>query len=248
LRETKASVYIASKIPPKNMRWPAGHNIPARETFPPEWIVSNVEQSLRNLGVERLDLVQFHVWSDTWMKQDDWWEAVEKLKRQGKIRFWGVSINDHEPDSALELVRSGRADSVQVIFNIFDQSPVRHLFPLCREKSVAVIARVPFDEGSLTGTFTENTVFEEGDWRADYFKGRLPEIVARVSQIKPLLSDQAPSFAQAALKFCLSFPAVSTVIPGMRKVSNVEQNVLASDGRLLPPDLLERLKPHAFYQ
>nr|HRY30163.1 aldo/keto reductase [Elusimicrobiota bacterium] len=143
-REKKpTNVYVASKIPPKNNGWPARHDTLARQVFPKDWIVSCLDKTLRNLSLERIDLIQFHVWSDSWMREDEWWETVESLKKTGKIRLWGVSINDHEPESALELVRSGRADSVQVIYNIFDQSPAEKLFPLCLEKNTAVIVRVP---------------------------------------------------------------------------------------------------------
>lgn len=243
-----APPFLATKIPPKNGRWPARADTPVREVFPSDWIAACAERSLKNLGVERLDLLQFHVWTDAWMDQDGWWEAVEKLKRDGKIRLWGASLNDRQPASALRLVSSGRADSVQVVFNIFDQSAADRILPLCREKGVAVIARVPFDEGSLTGTLTENTTFPPGDFREGYFRGRLGEAVRRVSDLKFLLSENTPTIPRAALKFCLSFPAVTTVIPGMRKARHVDENASASDGLPFPPALLEKLKSHRWYQ
>ncbi|MBI4396245.1 MAG: aldo/keto reductase [Elusimicrobia bacterium] len=246
LKERAEDVFIATKVPPKNWKWPASHAVPVKEVFPENWIVECAEKSLRNLGVERLDLLQFHVWSDTWMDQDGWWDAVDKLKKDGKVRLWGVSINNHEPDSALRLAGSGKADSVQVIYNIFDPSPAEALFPLCREKGVAVIVRVPFDEGGLTGAFTRETKFEEGDFRRDYFSGRLADVVERVEKLKPLLLKEAGSLPEAALKFCLSHPAVSTVIPGMRKAEHVEANVRASDGKTLSCETLDRLKEHAW--
>jgi aryl-alcohol dehydrogenase-like predicted oxidoreductase len=248
LAETRAPASVASKVPPKDGRWPALPAIPAKEAFPGDWIVSCTEQSLKNLGVERLDLIQFHVWSDAWMTQQEVWRpAVERLKQDGKIRFWGVSINDLQPDSALQLVDSGFADSVQVIYNIFEQAPADKLFPLCQKKGVAVIVRVPFDEGSLTGAFTLDTVFDDQDFRKDYFGGgRLAQAVRRVEALRPLFQEQGMSVAQGALRFCLSHPAVSTVIPGMRKPAHVEENVRAAESPPLPPDFRGHLKKHAW--
>jgi aryl-alcohol dehydrogenase-like predicted oxidoreductase len=248
-RENKdRDLFVASKIPPKNYRWPAARGSDVRDSFPADWIVSSTETSLKNLGLERIDVMQFHVWTDGWLAQsEEWLPAVERLKRDGKIRLWGVSINDHEPDTALELVRSGLADSVQVILNLFDQTPAERLLPLCREKNVAAIARVPFDEGSLTGAFTADTTFEEGDFRRNYFAGRMPEVLRRVDALRFLVGETgAETLAQAALKFCLSFSAISTVIPGMRKPSRVAENVRASDGRYFGADLLAKLKAHAW--
>lgn len=240
-------VYVATKIPPKNMRWPASHEIPVQEVFPASHILEYTEKSLQNLKSDCIDLQQLHVWSDTWMHQGDWLEELAKLKEQGKVRWIGVSINDHEPDTALEIVSSGIIDSVQVIYNIFDQSSEEKLFPLCQEKGVAVIVRVPFDEGSLTGTLTPQTVFHKEDWRKRYFKGdRLQETCQKVEKLKFLIRDEIKTLSQAALKFCLSHPAVSTVIPGMRKSKHVEENCKASDGKLLKPEELQELKKHAW--
>lgn len=246
LRETRANARVASKVPPKNFRWPAAPDSLARDVYPAGWIIESVEKSLRNLRMERMDLVQFHVWADGWLKEDEWWEAVQKLKKDGKIAFWGVSVNDNRPESAVKLAESGRADSLQVIYNIFEQAPAERLLPLCQKSRTAVIARVPFDEGSLTGTFRADTVFEEGDFRRNYFKDRLPEVVKRVDRLRFLLQEGPKTLAEAALKFCLSHPAVSTVIPGMRRPARVEENAAASDGHLLSPALLARLKEHAW--
>lgn len=177
----------------------------------------------------------------------DWLEAVEKLKQQGKIKYFGVSINDHEPDSALKIVESGIVDSVQVIYNIFDQTPEKKLFPACKKHSVAVIARVPFDEGSLTGTLTPDTQFPKGDWRKNYFKGdRLKQTCKRVEKIRSLTQNSGCTLPQIALKFCLEHSAVSTVIPGMRKIHHVEDCCTASDGKFLTSEILTELKKHAW--
>lgn len=247
-KETKQPIYLASKIPPENRQWPARHGSPVKESFSAAWIRKCVEASLKNLGLERLDLIQFHVWSDSWLAQkEEWLPAIERLKKDGKIRLWGVSINDHEPESALDLVRSGLADTVQVIFNIFDQSPADNLFPLCREKGVGVIVRVPLDEGSLSGVFTPETRFDPEDFRRNYFAGdRLIETLKRVEKLRFLVGGNVKTLAQAALKFCLSHPAVSTVIPGMRKPSRVEENARVSDGNLFSQDTLQKLKSHAW--
>lgn len=227
-KESGESPFTATKIPPKNREWPARGTCPIDEVFPPDWIVEMTEASLRNLNAETIDLQQLHVWSPHWLQDLSWLQAIEKLKTQGKIRFFGVSLNDHAPASGLDLVKSGLVDTIQVIYNIFDQSPEDELLPLCREYGVGVIARVPFDEGSLTGTLSPETVFHKSDWRRFYFSGnRLRETCERVAQIKKDCCGGGESLAELALRFCLSHDAVSTVIPGMRKVSHVEENCRA---------------------
>lgn len=240
-------VYVATKVPAQNMEWPANPRTPASAAFPAKWIIACTETSLKRLGVEWIDLQQMHVWTDAWVESEEWRRARDLLKQAGKIRCFGVSVNDHEPDSALRIVASGEVDSVQVIYNIFDQRSAERLFPQCQEHGVAVIGRVPFDEGSLTGSFTPQTRFPRGDWRAGYFRDeRLAETCARVERLRELVGPEAPDLAALALKFALSHPAVSTVIPGMRRVENVERNVRAGDGTLLPPESMRRLKEHAW--
>ncbi len=243
--ERNRAFSIATKIPPKNGRWPAQHGSPAREIFHPQWIRTHTEKSLRNLNVDCIDLQQLHVWAPNWVKENDWFLEMRRLKEEGKIRYIGVSLNDHEPDDAVELVKSGMVDSVQVIYNIFDQSPQDKLFPACQESNVGVLARVPLDEGSLTGKFTKDSKFAPNDWRKNYFSpSRLKETLSRVEQLKFLLRDGIPSLTTPALKFCISHPAVSAVIPGIRSVEQAEQNCSASDGNLLEPQILEQLKTH----
>ena len=245
-RKVREKVFIATKVPPKDYHWPARTGSDVRSTFPASWIRSITEKSLRNLGVDCVDLQQLHVWASCWFQQGDWLEELQKLRKEGKVRWFGISINDHEPDTALGLVASGLVDSVQVIYNIFEQTPERALFPACQAHGVAVIARVPFDEGSLTGAFTRETVFHPDDWRARYFGGdRLRETVERVDRLKPLVGGDTKSLAQAALKFCLAHPAVSTVIPGMRRIAHVEDNVAAS-GSPLSAEQLRQLRAHAW--
>ncbi|MBI2889945.1 MAG: aldo/keto reductase [Nitrospirae bacterium] len=246
LRETRLPAIVATKVPPKNREWPA-RNGNILDCFPATWVVQNADKSLKHLGVETIDLLQLHVWHGDWAKQDDWREAKERLVRAGKIRFFGISINDHEPDSGVEVVKSGGMDSVQVIFNLFDQTPTDRLLPACAEHGVGVIARCPLDEGGLSGRFTLETTFPAGDFRRSYFKGtRLTETIERAEQLGFLVREEIRSLAQGALKFVLSHPAVSTTIPGMRRPDHVEENACVSDGRLLSAEELERLKEHAW--
>lgn len=238
---------IATKIPPKNQEWPGNPKTSCKDVFPADWIQSCTERSLKNLDRDILDLTQFHVWSDAWLNDDEWKEAVSKLKSSGKIKAFGVSINDHDPNSALKLVASGLIDTVQVIFNIFDQSPVEKLFPLCRTHNVGVIARVPFDEGGLTGMLTPKTKFEKEDFRAKYFQGdHLRQTVERMEKLKGVLGDGAKTIPELALKFILGHEAVSTVIPGMRRKKNVKTNTAVSGTMPLSQSKMAELKKHAW--
>jgi aryl-alcohol dehydrogenase-like predicted oxidoreductase len=203
------------------------------------------EQSLRNLGMDGVDLLQLHVWSDEWTDHDGLLAEVDDLRSEGKIRFFGISINDHQPANGLRLVESGAIDTVQVIYNVFDQSPEDELFPACREHGVGVIARVPLDEGGLTGRIGPDTEFTGDDFRAEYFRGdRKREVYERTTAIASDLGIGLDELADTALRFILSEAAVSTVIPGMRSLRNVERNVAVSDGRTLPPDWREKLHSH----
>jgi aryl-alcohol dehydrogenase-like predicted oxidoreductase len=247
IAEHPTTVYVATKVPPKNRIWPARPGIGMEDVFPYDYVVECTEQSLRNLGVPYVDLQQFHVWNPEWVNRDEWKRAIEDLKKAGKVRFFGISINDHQPDSALEAIRTGLIDTVQVIYNIFDQTPEANLFPLCQANNIGVIARVPLDEGALTGNITEDTVFPPGDFRESYFRGdRKKEVATRVNALLADLGIERSALAEAALRFCLSHPAVSTVIPGMRSIRSVEQNCAASGLGRLPDKMLAMLKKHAW--
>jgi aryl-alcohol dehydrogenase-like predicted oxidoreductase len=233
VREAGREVYVATKIPPKNRIWPAAPAVGVDAVFPYAYSIECTETSLRNLNLERIDLQQFHVWNPNWFYQDEWRRAVEDLKASGKVRFFGVSINDHMPDSALDLVASGLIDTVQVIYNVYEQSPERWLFPACQEHNVGVLARVPLDEGALTGALHPDTAFEPDDFRAWYFRdGRLAEVVERAARLEADTHAIAGTLAERALRFCLAHPAVSTVIPGMRRVETAEANCQVS---AMPP-------------
>jgi aryl-alcohol dehydrogenase-like predicted oxidoreductase len=245
VRERPESIVVATKIPPANRRWPMPAGVDPDEAFPASHVRACTEESLRNLGVEAIDVQQFHVWSDEWVGRGSWQQAIEELKSEGKIRHFGVSINDHEPHNALAVVESGSVDTVQVIYNVFDQSPEDELLPACVEHDVGVIARVPFDEGALTGRIGPDTSFDEGDFRSRYFRGdRKAEVWERTEAICDDLGITRDDLAEVALRYVLSEPAVGTVIPGMRTMRNVERNTAVGDGRGLPEEQLRALKPH----
>jgi len=245
VRTRDEAVHVATKIPPKNRIWPAPPGLHPDETFPADHVRECTETSLENLGLETIDVQQFHVWQDEWLGEGNWQEAVEDLKREGKIRHFGVSINDHQPANAIKLIESGLVDTVQVIYNVFDQSPEDELLPACLEHGVGVIVRVPFDEGALTGAITPETKFDEGDFRNDYFRDdRKRQVQERVRAVVSELGVTEDEIAEIALRYILSHPAVSSVIPGMRSVRNVERNMRVADGEGLPEDQLRLLKNH----
>jgi aryl-alcohol dehydrogenase-like predicted oxidoreductase len=244
------AVAVASKIPPKNQVWPARPGTPLAAAFPADWVRKCAERSADHLG-RTLDLLQFHVWRDEWLAAPEW-PVVERTLHQlmaaGVLRHVGISINDHDPGSALEAVRHVELISVvQVIYNVFDQTPEAELFPACRERRVGVIARVPLDEGGLTGRIVPGVTFPPGDWRQGYFRDDRPaQVAARVAALQPALLKESTSVAEGALRFCLSHPDVSTVIPGMRTAEHARANCALSDGRALSSGLLKELKAHGW--
>ncbi|HET7746406.1 MAG TPA: aldo/keto reductase [Vicinamibacteria bacterium] len=247
VRERKETVHVATKVPPKNRAWPATRDVPVSETFPPHYVVECCERSLKNLGVDRIDLLQLHVWHDAYLEQDGWRGALEKLKSTGKVRLVGASVSEHDTDSAMQAVEADVFDAFQVLVNVFEQRPAERFLPACEEYGVGVLARVPFDEGGLTGAVTPDTTFPAGDFRNRYFQGdRKREVQARVQRLRTLLGEEARTLPELALRYCLSLPAVSTVIPGMRRTAHVEANVPAGDGRALSASLLKSLEAHAW--
>ena len=238
-------IIVATKIPPKNGQWPASAGVPVEEAFPGPYIQECTEQSLRNLGTETLDIQQFHVWNDEWVGQGDWLETIQRLKEQGKIRFFGVSINDLQPDNALRLIETGLVDTIQVIYNIFEQSPEDTLFPACYQHRNGVIVRVALDEGGLTGTVTPESRFDPQDFRSNYFRGnRKQEVYERVQNMVSDLGIKVDELPEIALRYILSNPVVSTVIPGMRTMRNVERNTALGDGKGLSLEQVQKLKKH----
>ena len=243
-RHRDKTLRVATKVPPKNGRWPALPEYPIADVFPSDHIRRSTETSLTNLGLPSVDLQQLHVWTDAWADDDHLKRTVEDLKREGLIRGFGISINRWQPDSVLRAIDSGVVDSVQVVYNVFDQNPEDVLFPKCRERGIAVIARVPFDEGSLAGALRRGMTWPAGDWRNLYFTPeKLDETLDRVEVLSADLPPQLP-LPDAAMRFILSNPDVTTAIPGMRRVRHVEQNLAASDAGPLSPPLMAKLRKH----
>ena len=243
-RHPDQRLYVATKLPPKNRKWPARAEYNLADAFPPDHIREYAERSLQNLGVETIDLLQFHVWSDAWADDEAWQKTVDALKTEGLVRAIGISVNRWQPANVLRALDTGLIDAVQVVYNIFDQEPEDELFPACREKQIALIARVPFDEGSLTGTLTPDTTWPEGDFRNVYFNpDHLRDTLARVERLKAVVP--APmTLPELALRFILESPDISTVIPGMRRQRNVENNIAVSDGQRLPASVMAELRRH----
>ncbi len=240
-----ARLYTATKMPPKNFKWPSRREYTLEDCFPPKHIERFVHSSLKNAGLESFDLMQFHTWEDSWLQDDRWVHKMEEMKRQGLFQAIGISQNRWEPENGVEAVRSGLIDAVQVIYNIFDQNPEDELFPACRAMNVAVIARVPFDEGSLTGNLSKDSTWPEGDWRNSYFvpENLIPS-VERADALKPIAASAGLSMPDMALRFILNEPTVSTIIPGMRKRRYVEANLATSDAGPLPAELHAQLRAH----
>ena len=238
------ALFVASKVPPKNREWPARPGDRIRDVFPPAHVRASVEGMLRQMQAGSLDLVQFHVWQDDWADDPGWQRVADDLRREGLARHVGISVNRREPSNVLRTLRTGLIDAVQVVYNVFDQAPEDELIPLCRELGVAVIARVPLDEGSLAGTLTLDSRWPDGDWRNTYFwPANLAATIPRVEALRPLV-PHGETLAQLALRFILSNPDVTTVIPGMRRPEHLAANVAAAAAGTLPADLLEALREH----
>ncbi|MEP3373336.1 MAG: aldo/keto reductase [Maribacter dokdonensis] len=243
-RHPSKKLYTASKIPPKNFQWPAKPEYTFEESYPTEHIMEYTHKTLKNLRLEQIDLMQFHTWDDGWSDREEWQRAIEDLKTSGKVAAMGISMNRWEPENGIKALKTGMLDAVQVIYNIFDQAPVDNLFPLCKVLDIATIARVPFDEGTLTGTMTKETTFSEGDWRGTYFvPENLISSVEHADALRPLIPE-GMTMAEMALRFILMNDNVGTTIPGMRKQRNVLANTATSDGKLLSNELYEELKKH----
>lgn len=243
-RHADKPLVVATKVPPKNFIWPSRRGFTLEDCFPPDHIRAYAEKSLANLGTPRIDLLQFHVWEDAWAEDDRWQRAMDELKREGLVGATGISVNRWEPSNVMRSLATGQVDAVQVIYNIFDQAPQDELLPYCDQHQIAVIARVPFDEGTLTGTLTEGSTWPAEDWRSTYFvPENLRASVEHAEALRPLVPAGA-SMAELALRWILADRRVATVIPGMRKERNVEANLAAADAPPLDPSLLAALKGH----
>jgi len=241
---------VATKVPPLDNEWPGNRSKPLAAVFPARHVAASTEQSIKNLGVEALALQQLHVWHDAWLDDPEWaasYGTMVRLKKEGKVLHWGISINDHAPETALRVLEDPLFETAQVIYNIYDRSPETALFHLARTKPLGIIVRVPFDEGALTGQIRSTTVFPPGDWREQYFSGdRRAEVERRGKALAGLLDEAVQTLPELALRFCLSSPEVSTVIPGMRRPAHVRQNAAASAKGPLPARLLSKLQAHAW--
>lgn len=237
-------LYAASKIPPMNDKWPALPSYKYQEVFPARHVFKYADLIRQKLGTDSIDILQFHVWDDSWTNEKEFRDTVEKLKTDGIIRYFGLSLNRWEPANGIDAIRSGLVDTVQVIYNIFDQSPEDELFPACQEFDIGVIARVPLDEGSLGGNMTRDTKFPAGDWRGGYFNPEnLNNTMDRVDELRKIVPS-GMSLSQLALRFILSSPVVSTTIVGMRKPTHVKENLATSDAGPLDSTLLKQLRKH----
>ena len=246
-------LYTATKVPPKNGEWPSRPDFTLNESYPPDHVEEYVHRSLESSGLQEFDLVQLHTWEDAWLRDDRWFYKLDDLRSQRLIKAIGISLNRWQPWNGVRAIKTGQIDAVQVIYNIFDQNPEDELFPACDEMKVAVIARGPFDEGTLTGTLTKDSRWPEGDWRNTYFVAEnLIPSVERADALKEVLrrwnqeyaGEEEITMPALALRFILYNPTVSTIIPGMRKLSHVESNLETSEAGPLPPDLKRQLKQH----
>ncbi len=238
-------VYLVTKTPPVAGHWPPQPHERVEDRYPEAHLRADLEQRLRNLNTDCLDVLLLHVWSRAWNRDPAPLAVLEKFKREGKIRAFGISTPDHDQDQLNPLLAAGRIDVVQLVYNLFEQQPAAEALPLAQEAGVAVMGRLVFDEGSLTGKLTPATRFPAGDFRSRYFGGdRLARTVERVEAIRADLAGSGYTLPRAAIKFALSHPAMSTVIAGMRNASQVEANVAVSDLPDLPAELLARLRRH----
>jgi aryl-alcohol dehydrogenase-like predicted oxidoreductase len=239
-------IYVATKIPPASPGdWPPSPYDRAEKRYPEKYLRERLERSLRDLHTDAIDIVQLHTWTRAWNRDPRPLETLRKFQKEGKIRAIGISTPEHDQNSLIDLMRGGWLDSVQVIYNIFEQDPQAEFFPAARENNVGVIVRVAFDESALTGKLTPQTKWTEGDFRNNYFAGdRLTRAIARVEKVEKTIDDAEPSLATAALKFALKPDAVSTVIPGIRNVQQAEANVAVSDQPAMTDELERKLRGH----
>ncbi|MFO7632008.1 MAG: aldo/keto reductase [Caldilinea sp.] len=247
LKQRSETVYVATKTPPLPGNWPPSPYDVAEERYPERYLRENVEERLRTLQTDCIDLLQLHTWTRAWNRNPKPFEVLRKLQAEGKIRSVGVSTPEHDQNSVIDLMRDGYVDAVQVIYNIFDQEPAAELLPAAQETQTGILVRVVFDEGVLAGKYTANTHFAEGDFRNNYFAGdRLARAVARVDKIKADIAEYGVSMPQVALQFALAHLAVSTVIPGIRNIYQAEANSAVADAAPLPDALMEKLRGHAW--
>ena len=242
-RKTKREdIYIATKIPPTS--WPPPPYSQAKDAFPKAKLISSVEQSLRNLDTDYVDLIQLHSWRENWTNDTDWYETLTELKEKGKVRFIGISVHDNMEDEALGLIETGRTDTIQVVYNALSQTPQKNLFPLAIKHNIGIIARVPLAYGALTGKFTKETTFASSDFRKNKYTGEgLDNILKKVQEFKSIIdSEEKLKLLSAALNFALDHEAVSVTIPGMRNIKQAEENCsIFEKDRLISEETIKKL-------
>lgn len=241
----ESEVVVATKTPPAPGDWPPSPYDDAEARYSMEYLRQNIAERLEANGTEKLDVLQLHTWTRAWNRNPTPFAHLRELQQEGFVGLIGISTPEHDQNSVIDLMRGGWIDTVQVIYNLFEQEPAAELLDVAGETGTAVIVRVAFDEGVLTGKFTNETTFPEGDFRRGYFEGdRLSRAVARTEEIRKDIAETGLTMAQVALKFALSHPAVSTVIPGMRNAAQAEANCAVSDLPDLDPELLTTLRRH----
>jgi aryl-alcohol dehydrogenase-like predicted oxidoreductase len=245
LKTRSEKVWVATKTPPLPGKWPPSPYCDMDERYPEKYLRENVEERLRNLQTDVIDVLQLHTWTRAWNRNPRPFETLRKLQAEGKIRAIGVSTPEQDQNSVIDLMRGGWIDTVQVIYNIFEQEPAAELLPVAQETNTGIIVRVVFDEGALTGKYTAETKFAEDDFRRNYFAGdRLERAARRAEKVKEDIADTGLTMPQVALKFALMHPAVSTVIPGIRNVAQAEANIGASDLPDLSEATMLKLREH----
>jgi len=248
-KRSDKKIIVASKILPKNWQWPARSGTNIQDVFPKKHIINQVNESLKELDIESLDIMMFHVWLDEWASEEEWKEVIQELTKAGKVKYWGISTNNHESTNCIKACETGLISVVETIFNIFYQEPIDTLLPFLKTNNIGLIARVPLDEGGLTGNINSNSKFPEGDFRNSYFsQDRLVELEKRINKLKRIIdkSNEIKSLVEIALKFILHFDEVSTVIPGMRRLNHVKENISISMKSPLSEQLIKELLTHSW--
>lgn len=248
LNQSHQDVIVASKMYPLNHQWSGMKDTRITDAFPKSHIINLVHQSLKALNREYLDVMYFHVWEDAWAHEEEWQDTVKNLTKEGKVRYWGISTNDFEPTNCLEACETGLISVVMTIFNLFYQEPVQLLFPIAKKLDLGVVARVPLDEGGLSGKLTPNTRFPDGDFRQIYFSPeRLLQLEKHISKLQLHVDGKIiKSLPELALRYILSFLEISATVPGMRKAAHVQENLAVADQPLLDEQMLKELSLHAW--
>ncbi len=247
LKSRSEKVQVCTKTPPAPGKWPPSPYCKIEERYSEKYLRENVEERLKNLQVESLDVLLLHTWTRAWNDNPSALKILQQMKSEGIIKQIGISTPEHDQNCVIQLMRDGMVDVLQVIYNIFEQEPAAQLLPVALETGTGIIVRVAFDEGVLTGKYRGNESFGPGDFRSNYFAGdRLERGVRRTEKIKKEFGESGYSMPQLALKFAMSHEAVSTVIPGIRNRNQALQNTAVSDLPELSNEILQKLREHSW--